>query len=71
MACSELVWKIYKEAVGIELGELQELKSFDLSNDIVKKKLQERYKGKIPLDEKVISPADIFESSHLVKIQIL
>lgn len=68
--CSELVWKIYKEAAGIELGKLQLLESFDLSNDVVQKKLQERYKGKIPLDEKVISPADIFESSHLVTIEI-
>ncbi len=68
--CSELVWKIYKEALGIELGKLQRLESFDLSNDVVQKKLQERYKGKIPLDEKVISPADIFESSQLITVEI-
>ena len=69
--CSELVWKIYKEAVGIELGKLQRLESFDLSNDIVQKKLQERYKGKIPLDEEVISPADIFNSNHLITVGTL
>lgn len=68
--CSELVWKIYKEAVDIELGKLQLLESFDLTNNLVQKKLQERYKGKIPLDEKVISPADIFESSQLVTVEI-
>ncbi|CAA6805988.1 MAG: Unknown protein [uncultured Aureispira sp.] len=68
--CSELVWKIYKEALDIELGTLQQLESFDLSNPIVKNKLQERYKGKIPLDEKVISPADIFESSQLIEVDI-
>lgn len=68
--CSELVWKIYKEAAGIELGKLQLLESFDLSNDVVQRKLQERYKDKIPLDEKVISPADIFESNHLVTVEI-
>lgn len=28
--CSELVWKIYKEAIGIEIGKLQTLKEFDL-----------------------------------------
>ena len=33
--CSELVWKIYKQATGIEIGSLQELKSFDLKNEIV------------------------------------
>jgi uncharacterized protein YycO len=68
--CSELVWKIYKEAAGIELGKLQRLENFDISSDVVQKKLQERYKGNIPLDEKVISPADIFESSQLITIEI-
>lgn len=68
--CSELVWKIYKEALGIELGTLQTLATFDLSNPIVQKKIQERYKGKIPLDEKVISPATIFESNQLITVEI-
>jgi len=68
--CSELVWKIYKEAAGIELCKLQRLESFDLSNPSVQKKLEQRYKGKIPLDEKVISPADLFESNQLIKVDI-
>jgi hypothetical protein len=29
--CSELVWKMYDEAVGIQIGELQKLKEFDLA----------------------------------------
>lgn len=66
--CSELVWKIYKEAVGIELGELQELKDFDLTHPIVKQKLKERYGNNIPYDEKVISPVAIFESELLETI---
>jgi uncharacterized protein YycO len=64
--CSELVWKIYKYAFGIEIGTLQKLKEFDLSNHIVRDKLQERYAGKIPYDELVISPARIFESDKLL-----
>jgi len=63
--CSELVWKIYKEAVGIEIGELQELKDFDLSSPEVEKKLRERYGENIPFGEKVISPAAMFESDKL------
>jgi len=59
--CSELVWKVYKEGVGIELGELQRLNSFDLSHPAVVKKLRERYGSRIPLDEPVISPQAIFE----------
>ncbi|MDP9191365.1 MAG: hypothetical protein M3P06_06665 [Acidobacteriota bacterium] len=30
--CSELVWKMYKRALGIEIGALQRLRDFDLSD---------------------------------------
>ena len=63
--CSELVWKIYKEGAGIEIGELEELSDFDLTNEIVKRKMKERYGDDIPMDEKVISPADMFNSDKL------
>ena len=66
--CSELVWKMYKEATGIELGKLQELKEFDLTHPLVKQKLKERYGNNIPYEEKVISPAAIFESEELVLV---
>lgn len=69
MYCSELVWKIYKEAVGIEIGKLQELSEFDLSNNIVKSKMKERYGENIPLDERVISPASMFNSDKLITIE--
>ncbi len=67
--CSELVWKIYKESLGIEIGELQELREFDLTNEIVKIKMKERYPDKIPLDEKVISPSAMFNSEKLVTVK--
>ena len=66
--CSELVWKIYKETLNIEIGDLQELREFDLTNEIVKNKMKERYGNDIPLDEKVISPATMFESDKLVTV---
>jgi hypothetical protein len=66
--CSELVWKIYKEAAGIELGSLQKLKEFDLSHPAVREKMRERYGSRIPLLEPVISPRAIFESDKLVEI---
>jgi uncharacterized protein YycO len=28
--CSELIWKIYKQATGIEIGKLEKLGNFDL-----------------------------------------
>ena len=66
--CSELVWKIYNEASGLEIGKLQKLKEFDLSNPIVENKIKERYGNEIPLDETVISPSQIFESELLYTV---
>jgi uncharacterized protein YycO len=67
--CSELVWKIYKEAANIEIGKLETLKDFDLSNKIVKQKLTERYGDNIPMDETVISPESMFDSDKLITIK--
>ena len=66
--CSELVWKIYKEGAGIEIGELQKLSEFDLTSPEVKKKLKERYGNNIPRNEKVISPGAMFDSKLLVEV---
>lgn len=63
--CSELVWKIYKEGAGIEVGELQKLSDFDLSSKVVKEKLKERYGNNIPMNELVISPGAMFNSNVL------
>lgn len=66
MYCSEYVWKIYQRALGLEIGALKPLGSFDLSHPVVKQKLLERYKGKIPLQEKMIAPGDMYNSDLLV-----
>lgn len=66
--CSELVWKMYKQATNIEIGKLEQLSDFDLSNEIVKAKMKERYGSNIPMDEKVISPAAMFNSDKLITI---
>jgi hypothetical protein len=63
-----LVWKIYKRGLGIELGALKKLQSFDLSHPVVKKKLKERYGNNIPLNENVIAPQGIFDSALLETI---
>lgn len=66
--CSELVWKIYKRSLGIELCELKSLKDFDLTQPIVRKTLTQRYGKAIPLSEPVVAPSDIFHSSHLITV---
>ena len=66
--CSELVWKIYKQAAYVEIGQLEQLSDFDLTNEIVQTKMKERYGDNIPMDEKVISPAAMFNSDKLITI---
>ena len=66
--CSELIWKIYKEGAGVEIGHLQTLGEFDLSHPAVQQKLKERYGNNIPKNEKVISPAAMFNSELLTTV---
>jgi len=63
--CSELVWKIYKRGAGVEVGSLKPLKDYNLNDPIVRETLEKRYGSKIPLNDKMISPQDIFESDLL------
>lgn len=67
--CSELIWKVYQRATGLEIGKLDKLSHFDLSAEAVKKKMKERYGNKIPLNETVISPAAVFDSELLITVK--
>jgi len=66
--CSELIWKIYQRATGLEIGKLEKLSDFDLTNDAVKHIMKVRFGKRIPLNERVISPAAIFESELLITV---
>ena len=67
--CSELIWKVYQRATGVEIGKLEKLRDFDLTSEIVKNKMKERYGDNLPLDEFVISPKSIFESELLTTVK--
>lgn len=67
--CSELIWKIYKRATGLEVGKLEKLSDFDLTNEVVKQKMKERYGDKIPMNEVVISPKAVFDSELLTTVK--
>jgi uncharacterized protein YycO len=66
--CSELAWKLYRDALGIEIGARQKLREFDLADPVVRAKLRERYGDHIPLDEPVISPGAMYDSTLLETI---
>lgn len=67
--CSELVWKIYDRGAHVQLCAKAKLKDFDLSHQLVKQKLEERYGKNIPLNESVVSPADLFNSKLLYTVK--
>jgi hypothetical protein len=67
--CSEFVWKVYEPFV--RLTEPQKMKDLDLSGPHVKKLILERYKHngkKLNLEETVVTPISIFNSSRLYQI---
>ncbi len=66
--CSEIVWKAYQHALGIELSPLQKLKQFDLKQYEVQRLMRQRYGQNIPLNEQVIAPKAIYDSKLLKEI---
>jgi len=59
---------MYPQSTGIEPGELQELREFELRDPALQAKMRERYGTRIPLDEPVISPAALYDSQLLETI---
>ena len=66
--CSELVWKAYDRGLNIQVGELQKVRDFNLSDPAVRAKMRERYGAHVPLEETVISPVSMFQSPLLVTV---
>jgi hypothetical protein len=65
MYCSELVYKVYQRALGIELGTPRKLREYDLTSPEVRAKMRERYGAAVPLDEPMIAPVGIAQSPLL------
>jgi len=66
--CSELVWKVYASAAGVEIGALQQLREFDLLAPEVRAQVDRRYGRRVPLGEPVISPAAMFADPDLITV---
>lgn len=67
--CSELVWKAYKDATGLEVGAPKPMGEYDLTHPEVQRIMKQRYGNDIPKDELMISPGSIFESKLLVTVR--
>jgi hypothetical protein len=63
--CSELVWKIYKRGAGIELVPLRAVRDYNLDNEIVMKKVRERFGDALQPEEKAVAPVDLMQSPLL------
>jgi hypothetical protein len=68
MYCSELVWKSYDRALGVQIGSLQKVRDFNLTDAVVQAKMRERYGTDVPLDAPVISPVAMEQSALMVTV---
>jgi len=60
--CSEFVWKLYNDALHLEIGKPRLMKEFDLTHPAVQNIMKQRYGNNIPYNEKMISPGDMYDS---------
>ncbi|UTW64385.1 YiiX family permuted papain-like enzyme [bacterium SCSIO 12741] len=68
--CSELVWKVYYEVLGIRVGEIQRLKELDMSTQVVQETLFRLYGNEIPYEEMVVSPQAILDCPLLIELPV-
>jgi len=68
--CSELVWKVYKEATGIELCKPRAFSTYNLSHPTVQRIIRQRYGSakNVPLKELAVAPSDLAQSPLLVEV---
>lgn len=69
--CSELVWKLYKEAFGVELAPLVPARTMHLDNPLVRLAIRERFDEAHPFnpEEPVVAPSHLLESPLLMPVE--
>jgi hypothetical protein len=67
--CSEVVWKLYQSAAGIELGEVKKMREYDLRDSLVQLHIQAIHGNAVPYDEPMISPGSIYEDPKLLTVE--
>ncbi|HRH36965.1 MAG TPA: YiiX/YebB-like N1pC/P60 family cysteine hydrolase [Flavobacteriales bacterium] len=66
--CSELVWKMYEDGLGLHLCEPKPLREYKLDSDLVQRTMQERYGQQLPMDEPMVAPSTLFNCAMLVTV---
>ncbi len=68
--CSELVWKIYKKATGVELSKHKTFQDYQLDHPIVKTLIRTRYGNRknLPKNARVVAPSDLAQSKLLIEV---
>lgn len=70
--CSELIWKAFHDAVGVDLGDPHPLRDYLEGGPAKKAKAEAAFKMYLGehynLQEKVISPTDVFKSNKLIAV---
>lgn len=68
--CSELVWKIYRRAAGIELCEPKTFQTYFLDKPEVRRLIRKRYgnRANLPAREPVVAPSDLAASHLLIEV---
>jgi hypothetical protein len=70
--CSELVWKAYERALGIELSKPQKFRDFPLDHPMAREMVRTRYtqQGRqLNLNEDVVTPVAVLNSPMLIEVQ--
>ncbi|RKG72316.1 YiiX/YebB-like N1pC/P60 family cysteine hydrolase [Corallococcus terminator] len=63
MYCSELVRKAYAAGAGVEYGKMEKLGTLDVAG--LQREISERYRGPMPVDLELVTPASLAADSRL------
>ncbi|RKH60025.1 peptidase [Corallococcus aberystwythensis] len=66
MYCSELVRKAYAAGAGVEYGRLERLGDLDVAG--LKREISERYRGPVPMDLELVTPANLAADGRLAVV---
>ncbi len=66
---SELIWKIYKRAANTELCAKTSLKTMNIADTLVRRKIKTIFGDTIPETSKIVSPTDLYNSEFLSRVK--